>query len=210
MGTWRRRTSCGQPQATVIFPAHSRAASSSATSTTVKPPRCSLVSMNGPSVNSGVPLGASTLNTGTASSTPPVKMKTPAAFISATSARTALDFPRNSSTVWSGTHSSLKAMRYSVMSPPLPEWPPAATFHPLHERRRPDPTPRQPFTPTDAHAAGGVLGDTGNVAENAALPDGWLALGGCRFEPGGDLVTGRSPESLAGVMTALLGQNATS
>ena len=44
MGTRKRRTSCGQPQATAIFPAHSRAASSSATSTTAKPPRCSLVS----------------------------------------------------------------------------------------------------------------------------------------------------------------------
>lgn len=53
------------------LPAHSRAASSSATSTTAKPPRCSLDSMNGPSVNSGVPLDASTLNTGAASSRPP-------------------------------------------------------------------------------------------------------------------------------------------
>ena len=64
-------------------------------------------------------LDASTLNTGAASSRPPVKMKTPAAFISATNALTALDFSRSSSIVWSGTHSSLKAMRYSVMSPPL-------------------------------------------------------------------------------------------
>ncbi|MCU1658926.1 MAG: hypothetical protein JWO57_3582 [Pseudonocardiales bacterium] len=77
MGTRKRRTSCGQPQATANFPAHSRAASSSATSTTAKPQRCSLVSMNGPSVNSGVPLDASTLNTGAASSRPPVKMRTP-------------------------------------------------------------------------------------------------------------------------------------
>src|SRR5580693_607600 len=123
MGTWKRRTSCGQPQATAIFPAHIRAASSSATSTTVKPPRCSFVSANGPSVISGMPLDASTLNTGAASSRPPRKTKTPAAFISATSALTALDFSCSSSTVWSGTHSSLKLMRYSVMSPPLPGWP---------------------------------------------------------------------------------------
>jgi DNA-binding transcriptional LysR family regulator len=123
MGTRKRRTSCGQPQATAIFPAHSRAASSSATSTTAKPPRCSLDSMNGPSVNSGVPLEASTLNTGAASSRPPVKIRTPAAFISATRGRSALDFSRSSSIVWSGTHSSLKAMRYSVMSPPLPGGP---------------------------------------------------------------------------------------
>ena len=75
MGTRKRRTSCGQPQAAAIFPAHSRAACSSATSTTAKPPRCSLVSMNGPSVNSGVPLDVSTLNTGAASSRPPVKIE---------------------------------------------------------------------------------------------------------------------------------------
>ncbi len=64
---------------------------------------------------------------GAASSRPPVKMKTPAAFISATNGLTARDFSRSSSTVWSGTHSSLKAMRYSVMSPPLPGVAPAAT-----------------------------------------------------------------------------------
>ena len=39
-----RRTSWGQPQASAILPAHILAASSSATSTTVRPPRNSLVS----------------------------------------------------------------------------------------------------------------------------------------------------------------------
>jgi hypothetical protein len=48
------------------------------------------------------------------------------------------------------------------------------------------------------------------MGEDVALPGGWLALGGCLFEPGGDLVTGRSSESLAGIVTALLGQNAAS
>jgi hypothetical protein len=43
--------------------------------------------MNGPSVNSGVPLEASTLNTGASVSKPPVKMKMPASFISAISGR---------------------------------------------------------------------------------------------------------------------------
>src|SRR5262245_19670679 len=139
----KRRTSCGQPQATAIFPAHSRAASSSATSTTAKPPRCSLLSTYGPSVNRGVPLDASALNTGAASSSPPVKMRTPAAFISVLSALTALDVARKSSSVRSGTHSSLKAMRYSVMSPPFPGLTPAATLYLLYERQQPDPTPRQ-------------------------------------------------------------------
>jgi hypothetical protein len=53
-----------------------------------------------------------------------------------------------------------------------------------------------------------VLGDTGLVGEDAALPDGGLALGRCLFEPGGDLVTGRSPEPLAGMVAVLLGQKA--
>lgn len=53
-----------------------------------------------------------------------------------------------------------------------------------------------------------VLGDTGQVGEDAALPDGGLALGRCLFEPGGDLVTGRSPEPLAGMVAVLLGQKA--
>jgi hypothetical protein len=97
--------------------------------------------------DSGVPLDASTLNTGAASSRPPVKMRTPAAFISATNGLRTLDFSRSSSSVWSGTHPSLKAMRYSVMSPPLPGWPqrPPSTFstngsspirHRQHERRQ--------------------------------------------------------------------------
>jgi hypothetical protein len=52
----------------------------------------------------------------------------------------ALDFSRSSSTVWSGTHWSFKAMR---LSPGLllAGVAPAATRHLLHERRRPDPTP---------------------------------------------------------------------
>jgi hypothetical protein len=53
-----------------------------------------------------------------------------------------------------------------------------------------------------------VLGDTGQVGEDAALPDGGLALGRCLLEPGGDLVTGRSPEPLAGTVAVLLGQKA--
>jgi hypothetical protein len=53
-----------------------------------------------------------------------------------------------------------------------------------------------------------VLGDTGQVGEDAALPDGGLALGQCLFEPGGGLVTGRSPEPLAGMVAMLFGQKA--
>src|SRR5580692_11434338 len=153
-GTWKRRTSCGQPQATATFPAHSRAASSSATSTTVKPPRCSLDSTYGPSVNSGVPLDASTLKTGAASSRPPRKTKTPASCISALSARTALDFSRSSSTVQSGTHWPLKAMRYWVMSPPLPGAL-AASLRLRYERRPPDPTRRRSEL---AHGPGRLAG----------------------------------------------------
>lgn len=42
LGAWKRRTSCGQPQAIAIFPAHRRASCSSATSTMVKPAMYSL------------------------------------------------------------------------------------------------------------------------------------------------------------------------
>ncbi len=55
-----------------------------------------------------------------------------------------------------------------------------------------------------------VLGDTGQVGEDAALAGGRLALGRCRFEPGDDLVTGRLPEPLAGIVAALAGQKAMS
>jgi hypothetical protein len=76
-----------------------------------------VLSANGPSVNRGVPLDASTLKAGE-SSRPPVKIRTPAALICATNGLSARDFSCSCSSVCSGTHSSLKAMRYSVMSPP--------------------------------------------------------------------------------------------
>ncbi len=95
----KRRTSCGQPQAVAIFAAHRRASCSSGTSTTAKPPRYSFDSTYGPSVNSGVPLAASTLNTGAAGSRPPVNTSTPAVFISSTSDRPASAFSRSCSTV---------------------------------------------------------------------------------------------------------------
>jgi hypothetical protein len=55
-----------------------------------------------------------------------------------------------------------------------------------------------------------VLGDTGQVAEDAARPDGGLALERCLLGPAGGLVTGRLPESLAGIVAALAGQKAAS
>src|SRR5215471_4050323 len=100
-----------------ILPAQYRASSSSGTSTTVKPPRCSLDSTYGLSVNRGEPLLGSTLYTTVDASRPPsLKTKTPATVIS--SIRALLDAPlsRSSSDVRSGTHLSLKAIRYSAMS----------------------------------------------------------------------------------------------
>jgi hypothetical protein len=83
---------------------------------TVKPPRCSLVSTYGPSVKIGSPSLASTLHTAVDASIPPFpKTKTPAACISSITAMPALLFSRSSSNVWVGTHSSLNAIRYSVM-----------------------------------------------------------------------------------------------
>src|SRR5436190_22364447 len=79
----KRCTSCGQPTATAILPAQYRASASSGTSTTAKPPRCSLVSTYGPSVNTGAPLLGSTLHTTVDASRPPsLKTKTPASVIS--------------------------------------------------------------------------------------------------------------------------------
>lgn len=53
-----------------------------------------------------------------------------------------------------------------------------------------------------------VLGDTGQVGEDAVLPGGGLALGGLSG-PVGDLVTGRLPGPLADI-AALPGQKAAS
>src|SRR5947207_4027510 len=54
-GPRNRCTSCGQSSTVASRPAQYRAASSSGTSTTAKPPRCSLVSTYGPSVKTGLP-----------------------------------------------------------------------------------------------------------------------------------------------------------
>src|SRR3984957_6978112 len=113
----KRCTSCGQPIATAIRPAQYRASASPGTSTTAKPPRCSLVSVNGPSVKTGEPLLGSTLHTAVDASRPPsLKTKTPASVISSIRALAAVPLSRRSSTVRSGTHSSLKAIRYSAIS----------------------------------------------------------------------------------------------
>src|SRR6185312_3330995 len=113
----KRCTSCGQPTATATLPAQYRAAASSGTSTTAKPPRCSLVSVNGPSVKTGEPLPGSTLHTAVDASRPPsLKTKTPAAVISSITALPDVPLSRTSSNVRSGTHSSLKAIRYSAIS----------------------------------------------------------------------------------------------
>src|SRR5262249_39161296 len=113
----KRCTSCGQPTATAILPAQYRAAASSGTSTTAKPPRCSLVSTNGPSVKRGEPPLGSTLHTTVDASRPPsLKTKTPATVISSIRALADVALSRSSSSVRSGTHSSLKAIRYSAIS----------------------------------------------------------------------------------------------
>lgn len=54
------------------------------------------------------------------------------------------------------------------------------------------------------------MSDTDQVGEDAAVADGGLALGRCLSGPGGDLVTGRLPEPLAGMVAVLLGQKAMS
>src|SRR6185437_5957566 len=139
----KRCTSCGQPTATAIRPAQYRASASPGTSTTAKPPRCSLVSTYGPSVNRGAPLPGSTLHTTVDASRPPsLKTKTPAAVISSIRALAVVALSRSSSMVRSGTHSSLKAIRYSAISISLcsrAAW--TSATHLPHERTHADPTP---------------------------------------------------------------------
>src|SRR5262249_13768244 len=72
---------------------------------------------NGPSVNMGVPPLGSTLHTTVDASRPPsLKTKTPATVISSIRALADVPLLRSSSNVRSGTHSSLKAIRYSAIS----------------------------------------------------------------------------------------------
>src|SRR3954453_8261669 len=151
-----RRTSCGQRHATATFAAHKRAASSSATSTTAKPPSCSLVSAYGPSMISGVPLDGPTLNTGASSSSPPVNMRTPAGFMSALNALTRSDAWVRPSSVRSGTHSWLNAMRYSAMSPPLASLVPEASTL-INERPPSDSTPRVALLRGMPYRSSGVI-----------------------------------------------------
>jgi hypothetical protein len=83
-----------------------------------KPPRCSLASVNGPSVKTGEPLLGSTLHTAVDASRPPsLKTKTPASVISVITALAAVPRSRISSAVRSGTHSSLNAIRLPFRRP---------------------------------------------------------------------------------------------
>src|SRR3954464_11737522 len=191
-----RRTSCGQRHATATFAPHNRAASSSATSTTAKPPSCSLVSAYGPSMISGVPLDGSTLNTGASSSSPPVNMRTPAAFISALNARTRSEASRRSSSVRSGTHSWLNAMRYSVMSPPLAWLVPEASTTLINDRPPSDSTPRVALLRGMPYRSSGVI-----------VP-GYFAFGGfvdgSTIDSGAEVVGQRRPrEAVSGGDTTL-------
>src|SRR5260221_193381 len=147
----KRCTSCGQPTATAILPAQYFASASSGTSTTAKPLSCSLVSTTGRSVNRGEPLLGSTLHTTVDASRPPsLKTKTPATVISSITALPDVPLSRSSSNVRSGTHSSLKAIRYSAISSSSAHGQPGRlplTFF-LHERTRVDSTPRPRLFPS--------------------------------------------------------------
>src|SRR3954447_12568036 len=103
-------------------------------------------------------------------------MRTPAASISALTALAALEASRRSSSVRSGTHWSLKAMRYSVMSPPCAGLGPCG---------RPTPSPRTAAarydTPQDLPASTLLiwwLRALHAQARHAARPAGGLDVGG--------------------------------
>ncbi len=81
------------------------------------PPKCSLVSTNGPSVKTGVSSSGTTLQIAVEASRPPwEKTKTPASTISAQTARPRLPRSPNVSPDMSGVHSSLNAIMYSGIS----------------------------------------------------------------------------------------------
>src|SRR6476619_971162 len=76
-----------------------------------------------------------------ASRPPSLKTKTPASVISSIKALPEVALSRSSSIVRSGTHSSLKAIRYSAISGSFAQGAAQRTAaHPLHERTRADRT----------------------------------------------------------------------
>src|ERR1035438_9858746 len=88
--SWNGRTSTGAPQAADPLAAQSRAASRSATLMTQKPPSCSLVSANGPSVVTTWPPWARTTVAVAGGWRPPANTQAPADCRSALKASTAL------------------------------------------------------------------------------------------------------------------------
>src|SRR6267154_6792184 len=88
--SWNGRTSTGAPQAADPLAAHSSAASRSAAVMTQKPPSCSLVSANGPSVVTTCPPWARTTVAVDGGCSPPAKTQAPDDLSSSLNSSTAL------------------------------------------------------------------------------------------------------------------------
>src|SRR6266545_4606715 len=146
--SWNGRTSTGAPQAVDPLPAHSSAASKSAALMTQKPPSCSLVSANGPSVVTTWPPWARTTVAVDAGWRPPANTQAPADWSSALKASTALYACCVASSEGVGSPSTMwTASRYcfmTILPSPCPLGRHASgPFIPVHERGPPESTPRQ-------------------------------------------------------------------
>src|SRR5215467_5671559 len=141
--SWNGRTSTGAPQASDPLAAQASAASRSGAVMTQKPPSCSLVSANGPSVVTTWPFWERTTVAVSGGWRPPAKTQTPADWTSALNASTALYRRWISSSGGIGSPSTMcTASRYCLM-PALPS-PGPAPRRPLicvYERHPPESTP---------------------------------------------------------------------
>src|SRR5216683_899956 len=134
--SWNGRTSTGPPQASDPLAAHSSAASRSSALITQKPPSCSLVSANGPSVVTTWPPCARTTVAVEDGCRPPANTHAPADWTSALKASTALYICAVSASEGAGAPSTIcTASMYCLMSVLLRPGPaPCRPLIPVHER----------------------------------------------------------------------------
>src|SRR5215467_2166734 len=115
--SWNGRTSTGAPQASDPLAAQASAASRSGAVMTQKPPSCSLVSANGPSVVTTCPFWERTTVAVSGGWRPPAKTQAPADWTSALNASTALNRRWISSSGGTGSPSTVcTASRYCLMA----------------------------------------------------------------------------------------------
>src|SRR5215831_8156100 len=141
--SWNGRTSTGAPQASEPLAAQASAASRSGAVMTQKPPSCSLVSANGPSVVTTCPFCERTTVAVSGGWRPPAKTQIPADWTSALNASTALYRCWITSSGGIGSPSTMcTASRYSLMSGlPSSGQRRSRPLIAVHERGLPESTP---------------------------------------------------------------------